>query len=416
MFAIHTPPKRIAIVVGGGPAPGINSVIAAATIEARKNGIEVLGAMDGFKPLVSGDGSALRPLDIEDVSRIHLRGGSILRTSRENPTTSEERLDMVVRTLLAAGVDGLVTIGGDDTAFAARCVSERAGSAIRSVHVPKTIDNDLPLPGGTATFGYETARHAGVEIVQTLMEDARTTSRWYFVVAMGRKAGHLALGIGKAAGTTLTVIGEEFGGRRRVSLLEVTNVLEGAILRRLADGRSDGVAVIAEGLAEMIDPADLPGADDAERDEFGHLRIAEVDLGGLLKDTVRAALAARGIRLTIVSKNIGYELRCHAPIPIDVDYTRDLGWGAVRVLMAGHDHVMVTRTDGHLRTLDLEDLRDPATGKTRVRLVDVEGESYRVAREYMLLLTPEILADDEHAARVAAVANVTVEDLRAQFG
>jgi 6-phosphofructokinase 1 len=414
MFAVKSPPKRIAIVVGGGPAPGINSVIAAATIEARKNGIEVVGSMDGFKPLVAGDGSALRLLDIEDVSRIHLKGGSVLRTSRENPTTGEERLDTVVRTLLAAGVDGLVTIGGDDTAFAARCVSERAGEAIRSVHVPKTIDNDLPLPDGTPTFGYETARHAGVGIVQTLMEDARTTSRWYFVVAMGRKAGHLALGIGKAAGATLTVIGEEFG-KPRISLREVTSVLEGAVLRRLADGRSDGVAVLAEGLAERIDPEDLPGSEDAERDEFGHLRIAEVDLGGLLRDAVRAALAARGIKLTIVAKNIGYELRCHPPIPIDVDYTRDLGWGAVRVLMSGHDHVMVARSDGHLRTLDLEDLRDPDTGKTKVRLVDVEGESYRVAREYMLRLTPDILADDAHAARIAVAANVSVQELRAQF-
>jgi 6-phosphofructokinase 1 len=415
MFPVKSPPKRIAIVVGGGPAPGINSVIAAATIEARKNEIDVVGSMDGFKPLVAGDGSALRPLDIEHVSRIHLRGGSILRTSRENPTKSEDRLDAVVNTLLDAGVDGLVTIGGDDTAFAARCVSERAGEAIRSVHVPKTIDNDLPLPGGTPTFGYETARHAGVDIVQTLMEDARTTNRWYFVVAMGRKAGHLALGIGKAAGATLSVIGEEFGGAP-IPLRDVTNVLEGAILRRMANGRHDGVAVLAEGLAEMIDPEDLPGAKDAERDEFGHLRIAEVDLGGMLKDAVRADLAERGISLTIVSKNIGYELRCHPPIPVDVDYTRDLGWGAVRVLMSGRDHVMVVRLDGHLQTLDLDELRDPHTGKTKVRLVDIHGESYRVAREYMLRLTPEILADDEHAARIATAAQTTVDELRAQFG
>ena len=82
------------------------------------------------------------------------------------------------------------------------------------MHVPKTIDNDLDLPPHVDTFGFQTARHFGVEIVKNLMVDAKTTSRWYFVIAMGRKAGHLALGIGKAAGATLTLIPEEFPASR----------------------------------------------------------------------------------------------------------------------------------------------------------------------------------------------------------
>src|SRR3990170_1237896 len=122
----------------------------------------------------------------------------------------------------------------------------RSARRIRVVHVPKTIDNDLDLPAQVDTFGFQSARHYGVEIVKNLMVDAKTTSRWYFVIAMGRKAGHLALGIGKAAGATLTLIGEEF--MPPIRLQTVVDTLAGAIIKRQSDGRRDGVAVIAEGL------------------------------------------------------------------------------------------------------------------------------------------------------------------------
>ena len=141
----------------------------------------------------------------------------------------------------------LITIGGDDTAFSAMKLEEQASGRIRVVHVPKTIDNDLDLPPHVDTFGFQTARHIGVEIVKNLMVDAKTTSRWYFVIAMGRKAGHLALGIGKAAGATLTLIPEEFA-QPPVRLKTVVDTLVGAIIKRLSYGRRDGVAVIAEGL------------------------------------------------------------------------------------------------------------------------------------------------------------------------
>ena len=198
--------KRLGILVGGGPAPGINTVISSAAIEAINEGFEVIGIQDGFKNLVRRNADKLRPLAIDDVSRVHLTGGSVLGTSRENPTKSAEALQAVIETLQQAGITHLVTIGGDDTALSSRTVAERSQGPIRSVHVPKTIDNDLPLPPHVPTFGFQTARHVGVELVRNLMEDARSTRRWYVVVAMGRKAGHLALGIGKAAGATLTVI------------------------------------------------------------------------------------------------------------------------------------------------------------------------------------------------------------------
>ena len=205
-------PKKLAILVGGGPAPGINSVIGAATIRAALEGVEVLGIKDGFKWIMDGDISHVEELTIENVSRIHFRGGSYIGIARNNPTKDKKHLENTVTSLLRLNVDKLITIGGDDTAYSALKVDEMADGRIKVVHVPKTIDNDLDLPHGISTFGFQTARHIGVELVKNLMVDAQTTSRWYFVVSMGRKAGHLALGIGKATGATLTLIPEEFGG------------------------------------------------------------------------------------------------------------------------------------------------------------------------------------------------------------
>src|SRR5438093_6329645 len=212
-MANGTTKGKLAILVGGGPAPGINGVISAATIEGVKQGFKVLGVRDGYRWLVQGDENHTVKLTIQGVKGIHLRGGSILGTSRTNPTKSETSMRNVLSALEELGVVALVSIGGDDTAFSASQIYKQAKGAIRVAHVPKTIDNDLPLPGSTPTFGFETARHNGVQIVRNLAEDARTTSRWYIIISMGRTAGHLALGIAKAAAATLIIITEEFRGR-----------------------------------------------------------------------------------------------------------------------------------------------------------------------------------------------------------
>jgi 6-phosphofructokinase 1 len=406
--------RKLAILVGGGPAPGINGVISAATIEARNRGVAVLGIVDGFRWLAQGQIDRVRPLEVSDVSRIHLRGGSILRTSRTNPARDAATLRAAVDALAKLEVDALITIGGDDTAFSASRVAAEAGGRLRVVHVPKTIDNDLPLPGGAPTFGFETARHVGVSIVETIMEDARTTGRWYLLVAMGRKAGHLALGIGKAAGATLTLIPEEFPGRP-VPLARIADDLEGCVIKRLAAGSEHGVVVIAEGVAELLDPADLAGIETAERDEHGHVRLSELPLGEVLKNELRSRLGARGIALKVVAKDIGYELRCADPIPFDLEYTRDLGYGAAVFVLEGGSGAMITRQDGRVVPIPFEELMDPRTGRTRVRLVDVGSQSYRVAQKYMIRLSREDLADPARTAALARAGHTTREDLEQRF-
>jgi ATP-dependent phosphofructokinase / diphosphate-dependent phosphofructokinase len=407
-------PSKLAILVGGGPAPGINSVIGAATIRACLDGIPVLGVRDGFQWLMQSDTSHTRPLDIEAVSRIHFRGGSCLGTARANPTKDPKTLDTTVKTLQGLGVGKLITIGGDDTAFSAMRLSEHSQGSLKVVHVPKTIDNDLDLPAWIPTFGYQTARHVGTGIVRDLLTDAQTTSRWYFVVAMGRKAGHLALGIGKAAGATLTVIPEEFPSKQ-IPMRSIVDVLAGAIIKRLAYGRTDGVAVLAEGLVESIPESDLAELEGAERDEHGHIRIAEIDFGRIIKSAVGARLKELGIKATIVSKDIGYELRCTDPIPFDMEYTRDLGYCAAKYLIEGGSGAMVTVQEGKFKPIRFEDMLDPQTGRTRVRMVDTDTEYYKIARRYMLRLRRDDFSVPSEIKRLSAVTRLSPEDFRAQF-
>ncbi len=405
--------KKLAIIVGGGPAPGINAVISAATVKALNEGFEVVGIQDGFKHLVRRDLSCARPLAINDVSRIHWLGGSVLGTARENPTRSEETMTAVIETLKGVGVTHLVTIGGDDTALSSSTVA--AKSDIHTVHVPKTIDNDLPLPPHIPTFGFQTARHVGTELVQNLMEDARTTKRWYVVVAMGRQAGHLALGIGKAAGATLTIIREEFGGNI-VPFSQLCDIVEGSIIKRRAEGRFYGVAVLAEGVIDQLDPNELADLQDVERDEHGHIRFAEIDLARKVKVEIEGRFKQRGIKLMVTNKNIGYEVRCCDPIPFDQHYCRELGNSAIRFLVDGGSGAMVSIQNGKLVPLLFSDIRDPHTGKTRVRNVNPDSENFRVAREYMIRLDKSDVANEDTAEKLSRAGNISIEELKKRFG
>jgi 6-phosphofructokinase 1 len=363
---------------------------------------------------MQGDIDHVTQLTIEKVSRIHFRGGSFIGISRSNPTKDPKLLDQTITSLLRLDVNALITIGGDDTAYTALKLLERAKGAIRVVHVPKTIDNDLDLPEGIPTFGFQTARHVGVSLVKDLQVDAHTTSRWYFIVTMGRKAGHLALGIGKASGATLTIIPEEFG-TSLVRLKHIVDILAGAVIKRLSYGRTDGTAILAEGLVEHLHPDDLAGFGIAERDPHDNLRIAEVNLGEMLKAKVQERLREFGIRPTIVAKNIGYELRCTDPIPFDMEYTRDLGYCAATYLLEGGSGALITIQRGVFKPVMLTDVLDPNTGRMRVRMVDVETELYKIARRYMLRLRKDDFDDPHELAKLATTTNRSLDEFRSEF-
>ena len=428
--------NTLGIIVGGGPAPGINGVIGSAGIEAINNGMKVVGFYDGFARLAGEEFDQSlhsHQLTIKEMSRIHFDGGSILRTSRTNlidrakleadmPVTPDAaKIHRVYQRLRSLGITHLMTIGGDDTALSARFIADESKGAIRVVHVPKTIDNDLPLPSDVPTFGFTTARHYGAEIVANLMEDARTTCRWYICVTMGRQAGFLALEIGKAAGVTLSIIPEEFPELTTIS--HIADVIECSILKRRTMGRDNGVAVLAEGLAYRLgDAKELARmlGRDVPVDAAGHPRLSEVPLGDLLRDEIRRRFENRGDKLTLVSHTLGYELRCAKPTPADMSYTRDLGHGGVRLLLDPESDLtggaMVTIQDGNLVPITFASMVDPETNRTRIRQVDMNCYTYKVARAYMIRLEAADLASPTTLAALAAEAHMSQDEFKERYG
>jgi 6-phosphofructokinase 1 len=425
-MALERATGKLALLVGGGPAPGINSVISSVTIEALNHGIEAIGICDGFQWLVQGDIEHCLSLTIKEVKVNHLRGGSILGTSRVNPAKSEADMRSVLDGLKRLGVDSLVTIGGDDTAYSASQVHLQAKGSIRVAHVPKTIDNDLPLPGSTPTFGFETARHLGVAIVRNLAEDARTTSRWYLIISMGRASGHLALGIGKAAAATLTIIPEEFRGRTP-TLDELCDIMVGSIIKRRSQHSHYGVVVLAEGLIEAIGERGLLAAMDAaqlgrygklQRDPHGHLRLGEIEFGRMIRDRLTARLEELGLAVAFIDKDLGYELRSADPIPFDAEYTRDLGYGAVKFLRseaAAKFGAIISFVGGRMQPLPFEEIINPKTGRMQPRKVNVDGEAYECARHYMFRLERDDF-EPPRLARLAATVGMSSEQFKARFG
>ncbi len=417
---------KLGIVVGGGPAPGINGVISSVTIEAINQGLEVIGIRDGFKNLVNGDISHVRHLTIPDVAPFYQKGGSMLGTSRTNPAKDPTHMANVIESLHRLGIKYLVTIGGDDTAFSGSQVYANANKTIKVAHVPKTIDNDLPLPDGIPTFGFETARHHGVQLARNLHEDAKTTTRWYLVISMGRAAGHLALGIGKASAATLTIIAEEFAGRE-VSLELVCDIIIGSMIKRkAAQSKGYGIVVLAEGLMEEIGEDKLkailaknPGKfGTIELDAFGHLRLGEIEFGRMLRTFLTDRLKTLGLKFDMIDKDLGYELRCADPIPFDIEYTRNLGYGAVKFLLspaANDNGVVITFVGGSMIPRPFQEMIDPTTKKMRPRLVDVKGETYEVARRYMIRLEKGDFDDAARLEKLAAVVKMTAAQFAERF-
>lgn len=405
--------KTLAIIVGGGPAPGINGVISAATVKAVSKGLKVIGIMDGFKWLFRGDTREIIHLTAKNAWHIHNRGGSILRTSRDFPAQPEEKFKIMTRALKTLKIKYLITIGGDGTVFMAKEIEKRIGGFLSIVHVPKTIDNDLPLPGGVPTFGFETARHWGAEIVENIIEDARTTGRWYFITTMGRYTGHLALGIGKAAGATLTVIPEEFK-EKKLNFSKVADLLEGSIIKRLSMGYSHGVAIMAEGVAGKIDIKELSQYEFIKKDAKGVLRLSEIQLGKIMERFVSKNLESRGIKIKIIHKTIGYELRAADPIPFDAEYTKNLGYSAVKFLLDGGSGAMITFVEGKLKPVLLRKIIDPATKRTKLRYVNIKAESYTVGREYMIRLEKEDFSS-KNLSKLARAGRMSVAQFKKRF-
>lgn len=403
---------NLGIIASGGPAPGINGVISSATIEATNRGKEVIGILDGFKWISKGDTSKVLHLDIQNTSRIHTTGGSIIGVSRQNPLATEETFRNTVSSIEKLGIGYLITIGGDGTMFLAKTLYEHFGGRLKIAHLPKTIDNNIPLPDYISTFGFETARDVGAKIMNHIMEEARTTSRWFLIITMGRRTGNLALGIGQSAGATVTIIPEDFK-EEKVPLEDVVAILEGSIIKRMSMGREYGVAILAEGMLDKIDPVDLGLMD---KDGMGRIRYVDVNFGQLLKSTLAEKLSEKGVEAELVHKRLGYELRSANPIPFDIDYTRKLGYCAVKYLLDGKgDGALVYVRTGKMQATPFQDLIDEKTGRIKIRYVDKNTEAYEVSQKYMIKLRREDIETPATLEKLSEQTNLSSGEFREYF-
>jgi len=385
--------KKLGIVCGGGPAPGINSVIRAVVIEAKNRNLEVVGFLDGFYHL-SRNKIVYRNLEIDDVSRIHYYGGSIIGISRGN--SSDEEVFNTYISLVNSGISYLVSIGGDGTASMIYKMSKLdKNKKIKFAHIPKTIDNDFPLPPSSRTFGFETARNLGMELVLNLMEDQ----------VMGRSSGHLAIGIGKSSGATLTIIPEEFQNHEKIPLKLLLDILEGSIIKRLAYNKPYGVAILAEGLSLKLENFNLEH----------HHSISEFPLAELLSNEVENRLKKRNINIRIIPQNIGYVLRNAKPIAFDIAYTITLGYGAVKFLLSNNNiHCAVITLKGEkIEPIDINEFIE--NDKVKIRYVDLKGEVYEAAYHYMIRLKKEDFENEEFLLKLCDVAKMEKEEFIKNF-
>jgi 6-phosphofructokinase 1 len=368
--------EAVAILCAGGPAPGINTVISSVTKIFNKNGYNVIGLNGGYKSLFA-DEPAFEYLDFEYADQIYSRGGSALKMSRYKPKDDEFKVDFFKKN----NVKLLVTIGGDDTASTANRLAKflaKEKMDVKNIHVPKTIDNDLPLPEGTPTFGYHSAKEEGVRLSTTIYEDARTSGNWFVVSAMGREAGHLAFGIGTACHYPMIIIPEMFN-KTKMTFDKITRMVVSSMVKRRILGIDYGVAMISEGVFHfMSDEEIIDTGINFTYDEHGHPELGNVSKSHIFNMLTQQHL--KGLRITVKSRpeEIGYELRCCRPIAYDLSYATRLGLGVYSLFIKGETGCMTTiDRGGNISPLYLKDVEDE-NGKVKPRLVNMESESVQV--------------------------------------
>ncbi len=363
--------ESIAILCGGGPAPGINSVISSVAIVFLKAGYRVIGIHEGYKGLFA-ENPKLQEIDFRFADDIHKRGGSALQMSRFKPKDS----DFNTKFFTENNVQLLVTIGGDDTASTANRISKflkEHDVSIQNIHVPKTIDNDLPLPEDTPTFGYQSAKQEGVRIAQTIYEDARTSGNWFIVSAMGREAGHLAFGIGTATHSPMIIIPEMFYNTD-ITFDHIINLIISAIIKRKILGIDYGIAIVSEGVFHFMSDEEIENSGiNFTFDEHGHPELGNVSKAHIFNILLQQKLKELGIKVKSRPVELGYELRCVMPSAYDLVYCGMLGYGVKKLFDEGRTGCMVTASPtGEISPLYLEDVEDEH-GKIKPRMVNMEG-------------------------------------------
>jgi len=378
--------KTVAILCSGGPAAGINSVISSIAKSFLKEGWRVIGLNEGTKTIFTEDPKIVE-IDFDFADYIYNRGGSVLTMSRYKPKDEEFNTNFFTKN----NVKLLVTIGGDDTASTANRLTKYLNEQkvdIKNIHVPKTIDNDLPLPDRLPTFGYQTAKNEGTRIAQTVYEDARSSGNWFVVSMMGREAGHLAYGIGTACHYPLVIIPEMFKGKK-ITFDKIIYMMVSSILKRKIEGVNHGAIMVSEGVFHFMDDAEIANCGiNLTFDEHGHPELSTVSKAHIFNVLLQKKLKEIGLDVKSRPVELGYEIRSCPPIAFDMNYCTMLGMGVKKLFDEGQTGcIVVAKTNGEFEPLYLKDIEDPETGKIKTRLVDVDADDYTIAFSNMHFLT-----------------------------
>jgi 6-phosphofructokinase 1 len=309
----------------------------------------------------------------------------------------------------------LVTIGGDDTASTASRISEylvQNNIKIQNIHVPKTIDNDLPLPEGVSTFGYQSAKEEGVKIANTVYEDARTSGNWFVISAMGREAGHLAFGIGSAVRFPMIIIPEMFN-KTEITVNKIIRLLISSILKRMLLGVNYGVGIVSEGVFHFLTTEEIESTGiNFTYDDHGHPELGTVSKAHVFNLILSKELKALNIKVKSRPVELGYEVRCAHPTAFDLLYCSLLGLGTKRLFDSGYTGCMVTADySGNISPLFLKDVQDEK-GKIIPRMVNIKAQKATMIFEDGL----QYITPGDYAEAKQYVSNPEYYDFRNILG
>lgn len=413
--------RILGIIVAGGCAPGLNGIIAAATEFAHRLHWKVIGFQEGYKYLMTGDPEIVEKHTVlvtdELIQWKSTLGGSIIKTSRLDISKNLAAIANTFKMLKHFKIRYLLAIGGNDKIRICHNITQGVDpTQMQVIAIPKTISNDVELPSGQPSFGFHTARAFAAKLVRNLIFDAQSQPRWFIVELMGKETGHLAFTVAVASGADLAIIPEDFA-QKQILLSDISDMIEGTIIKKAAEGINYGVIVICEGLLGMLNDEDKQYVYTSQNisNDPTTFSFSDVEISRTLAHDVQERLKKRNIKTMVTAKNIGYELRGARPLGFDAIYARELGLGAVNGFLLGHSNCVVIWNDGKIMYKSFRSIVDPITGTIKPRLVDTQGTEYTVGRGNMCFLTKQDFTDKAQLAKLAKVANTTTEQFLADF-
>ena len=418
----------LGILVGGGPAPGLNKVIASSTIYAISLGWKVLGFQDGYRHLITGDLKEVQENTLEltyDLVSFNSKlGGSILRSDRFDPTRSYQNMVNIHSIFATLHIRYFLVFGGNQNITGAHILMQGFDPAkIQTIVIPKTIDNDVMLPEGQDTFGHHSAYIFGSKIIKNLMQDSKSAPRWFIVQTMGKRSGHLALNIACATGAHLAIIPEDFRNRR-ITLEQICDIIEGTVIKRLARGMNFGVCLISEGVIDQMTPSSIQSliiSGCASCNSEGQIILDEVELSRAIVKELKKRFENKFksseniLPVRFASKKMGYELRSAPPCAFDCQYADDLGYAAIEGFIHHHSNCVVIWQNGTITYKSFRELMDPATGRIIPKRVNVENQNYKIMQEYFWNIKVKDLRQKSLVTKMAEIEKLSLEKFVKRF-